>query len=518
MAAPRTPLPLVLLLVVVAALLAAAPLSSAAEPGAFDVRRHLSTVTRYDVARGSNSLASAPSISDECRVIHLNLVARHGTRAPTKKRIKELDRLAIRLKALINEAKQGTEGDSMKKIPSWIKGWESCWKGRTKGGELVSEGEEELHNLAIRVKDRFQGLFDEEYHPDVYSIRATQVPRASASAVAFGMGLLSGKGKLGPAKNRAFSVLSESRASDICLRFFDSCETYKDYRKRKEPDVEKQKEPILERVTSALVNRYHLNFTTQDVSSLWFLCKQEASLLNITNQACQLFNEAEVYFLEWTDDLEGFVLKGYGESINYRMGLPLLKDVVQSMEEAIIAKEENRPDGTYEKARLRFAHAETVVPFSCLLGLFLEGSDFEKIQREESLDLPALPPQRRNWMGSVVAPFAGNNMLTLYQCPGKTDGGKISRDQKSSYFVQVLHNEAPVSMPGCGNKDLCPFEEFKEKIVEPHLKHDFDAVCKLKLVARQEPSSFSSKLSNFFLGLFSQKGYRVSARNVKTEL
>jgi hypothetical protein len=35
---------------------------------------------------------------------------------------------------------------------------------------------------------------------------------------------------------------------------------------------------------------------------------------------------------------------------------------------------ENHPDGTYEKARLRFTHAETVVPFSCLLGLFLEGS------------------------------------------------------------------------------------------------------------------------------------------------
>jgi hypothetical protein len=45
--------------------------------------------------------------------------------------------------------------------------------------------------------------------------------------VAFGLGLLSGKGKLGQGKNRAFSVLSESRASDICLRFFDSCETYK---------------------------------------------------------------------------------------------------------------------------------------------------------------------------------------------------------------------------------------------------------------------------------------------------
>jgi multiple inositol-polyphosphate phosphatase/2,3-bisphosphoglycerate 3-phosphatase len=60
-----------------------------------------------------------------------------------------------------------------------------------------------------------------------YCVLEMQVPRASASAVAFGLGLLSGKGKLGAGKNRAFSVLSESRASDICLRFFDSCQTYK---------------------------------------------------------------------------------------------------------------------------------------------------------------------------------------------------------------------------------------------------------------------------------------------------
>lgn len=522
MAAPRAPLPLPqLLLLLVAALLAAAPLPRAAGADEFDVRRHLSTVTRYDVARESSSVISMPSIPDGCRVIHLNLVARHGTRAPTKKRIKELDRLAVRLEALLKEANQVLDSDSLKKIPSWIKGWESRWKGRTKGGELISEGEEELYNLATRMRERFQDLFDDEYHPDVYSIRATQVPRASASAVAFGLGLLSGKGKLGQGKNRAFSVLSESRASDICLRFFDSCETYKAYRKRKEPDVEKQKEPILEHVTAALVNRYHLKFTTRDVSSLWFLCKQEASLLNTTNQACGLFNEAEVRFLEWTDDLEGFVLKGYGESINYRMGLPLLKDVVQSMEEAIIAREENRADGTFEKARLRFAHAETVVPFSCLLGLFLEGPEIEKIQREEALDLPPLPPQGRNWKGSVVAPFAGNNMLVLYQCPSKiSDGSTISGGRNNSYLVQVLHNEVPVSMPGCGNKDFCPFEEFKEKIVKPHLKHDYNMICKVKSpAASEEPASFASRVSSFFLGLLSQKGYRgVGAEGVKTEL
>lgn len=54
-----------------------------------------------------------------------------------------------------------------------------------------------------------------------------QVPRASASAVAFGMGLFSGRGSLGSGRQRAFAVTSDSRASDILLRFFECCENYK---------------------------------------------------------------------------------------------------------------------------------------------------------------------------------------------------------------------------------------------------------------------------------------------------
>ncbi|CAL5369791.1 unnamed protein product [Camellia sinensis] len=98
--------------------------------------------------------------------------------------------------------------------------------------------------------------------------------------------------------------------------------------------------------------------------------RKEASLLNITDQACALFTPSEVVLLEWTDDLELFILKGYGNALNYQMGVPLLEDVVQSM------YEEHAP-GCYEKARLRFAHAETLLPFSCLIGLFLEESGCE---------------------------------------------------------------------------------------------------------------------------------------------
>lgn len=463
-------LPSILPLLVVPLLISAFSISSHADE-AFDVRRHLSTVSSYGAVKDIAGDSYVPSkIPAGCTAIHLNLVARHGTRAPTKKRIKELDRLAELLKTLAESAKK--QKSSPKKVPTWFDTWESPWKGKKKGGELISKGEEELYQLGLRVKERFPDLFADEYHPDVYSIRATQVPRASASAVAFGLGLLSERGNLGPGKHRGFAISTESRASDLVLRFFDTCQSYKDYRKSQEPAVQKLKGPVFDEIADSLSRQYGLNFTSQIVSSLWFLCKQEASLLDTTNQACGLFNPREVALLEWTDDLEGFVLKGYGNSVNYRMGVPLLNDVFESMEVAIQAHEEGHPTGSYEKAKLRFAHAETVVPFSCLLGLFLEGSEFEAIQREQSLQLPPKPPQKRSWRGNIVAPFAGNNMLVLHSCPANSS---------SKYYVQVLHNEHPIPMPGCQNSDFCPFETFKENIVLPHRKSDYNAICSVKL-------------------------------------
>ncbi|XP_059457969.1 uncharacterized protein LOC132187617 isoform X2 [Corylus avellana] len=451
---------------------------------AFDVRQHLSTVTRYGLVKEVAENSFVPSnVPDGCNPIHLSLVARHGTRSPTKKRIRELNSLEDRLKVLLRDAAE--QKLSLEKIPSWFRGWESPWKGKSRGGELIIKGEDELYDLGIRIREKFPDLFNEEYHPDVYAIRATQVPRASASAVAFGMGLFSGKGNLGPGRHRAFAVTSESRASDILLRFYDSCENYKDFRKRQEPAVDKLKEPIFDEITSALASRYGLNFTRQDTSSLWFLCKQEASLLDITNRACSLFSPFEIALLEWTDDLELFILKGYGNSLNYQMGVPLLQDVLQVMEQAIKAQEEKHARGSYEKARLRFAHAETVVPFSCLLGLFHEGSGYEQIQREQPLELPPKPPQKRNWRGSTVAPFAGNNMLVLYSCPANSS---------SKYFVQVLHNEDPIPMPGCDGSDFCPFEVFKERIVAPHLKIDYNKVCAVKLEKPEQNPSITSCL------------------------
>jgi hypothetical protein len=52
----------------------------------------------------------------------------------------------------------------------------------------------------------------------------------------------------------------------------------------------------------------------------------------VTMQFC---GSVQVELLEWADDLEMQYLKCYGATINYRMGVPLLDDVVQSMERAM---------------------------------------------------------------------------------------------------------------------------------------------------------------------------------------
>lgn len=103
--------------------------------------------------------------------------ARHGTRSPTKKRIKELDNLSERLEVLVRDSKE--RNLPFQRVPSWLNGWKSPWHGRRKGGELIIKGEEELYDLGIRIRENFPNLFDEEYHPDIYPIKATQVSLSS---------------------------------------------------------------------------------------------------------------------------------------------------------------------------------------------------------------------------------------------------------------------------------------------------------------------------------------------------
>lgn len=99
--------------------------------------------------------------------------ARHGTRAPTTKRIKELNNLENELKKLLG-ANVGND-DHLFSLPSWLKDWKSPWAAKINGGELIPEGEKELYDLGIRTRKLFSDLFSDPYNSDIYTIKATQV-------------------------------------------------------------------------------------------------------------------------------------------------------------------------------------------------------------------------------------------------------------------------------------------------------------------------------------------------------
>ncbi|CAM6110311.1 unnamed protein product [Calypogeia fissa] len=475
--------------------------SAIASPAGFDVRQHLSTTSRYGAGKALlGTVEDVPPPPEGCDPIHLNLVARHGTRGPTKKRIDELESLVSRLARQLKDHPVKIE-----KHPLWLHGYRSPWEGRKVGGELIPEGEEEMCQLAQRMRERFPQLFQYDYHPDVYPITATQVPRSAASAVAFGMGLFEGKGTLGASKLRAFSVVTDSKKDDIHLRFHESCMAYKELKKLRKPLVQKWQDEVYAEVAASISVRHALNLTTEDTASLWLLCKQEAAILDITDRACGFFTAAEVELLEWADDLEAHHLKGYGEAINYRMGVPLLRNVLTTMEQAISASEGHEFEGVLQVAKFWVAHAETIIPFSCLLGLFLEGPDVRSSQSEEPVKFAPRPPHPRIWKGSLVAPFGANTQLVLYKCPkdSQKDEHKSDADMNSSkYLVQVLHNEKPVTMPACNGAHFCPFTEFKENVAGPHFQYSFESLCSVETVIIPPKESWAQTFVSGIRNLF----------------
>lgn len=87
--------------------------------------------------------------------------------------------MAVRLVVLLKDAAE--QKKSLQKVPTWFHGWKSPWKGKVKGGELMRIGEDELYDLGIRIREKFSDLFNDNYHPDVYPIKATQVSCACFS-------------------------------------------------------------------------------------------------------------------------------------------------------------------------------------------------------------------------------------------------------------------------------------------------------------------------------------------------
>ncbi len=135
-----------------------------------------------------------------------------------------------------------------------------------------------------------------------------------------------------------------------------------------------------------------------------------------------------------TDDAISFYRKGPASAgsggVTYRMAQLLLDDFFETADAA------SRGDVS-QVAKLRFAHAETVVPFAALLGL--------RGMSESLPDGVAYRYDNSPWRGETVAPMAANVQWDVY------------RNAEGNTLVRMLYNEEETAFkPACDGARIGP--------------------------------------------------------------
>jgi hypothetical protein len=77
---------------------------------------------------------------------------------------------------------------------------------------------------------------------------------------------------------------------------------------------------------------------------------------------CTLFDREDFEMFEYSSDLEDYWQRGYGNTLGHSISCPLLVDFMDKIDNVV-----NSPLKNPQRAFLRFAHAETIIPFVSLL-------------------------------------------------------------------------------------------------------------------------------------------------------
>lgn len=406
------------------------------------LRRNFATKSRYHFY-DQNDIFKTP---EKCEPLHLNMVLRHGTRYPSRKDMKGMDDLASNLAKYSNLTLPLT------------KSFQRCDK------MLAKTGEEEVYNISKRLLERFPALFRHPYSSERYYFVSTSTPRTSQSASAFAFGLFEGKGHLGFSKFQPISLTTTDMSDDSLLRFYDMCPKYTQI-KNELPEFHKfQNGPEMVQVKKEIADRLslskHFNITVADVQHMYLFCAYEVAI-NGSSQWCSIFEEDELDLVEYLYDVKNYWKRGYGYKINYNMSCLLLKNLTESVRNAVEAKREN---STHPLAIFHFAHAETLIPLLCIMGLF---NDTEPLRASNS------HKQRdRLFKTSEMSPFSGNVAVVLYSCERLE-----TKNLKSQFFVQVLVNEKVAALPCCNSTELCPVVQFLACFGDIKGWCDFPEIC-----------------------------------------
>lgn len=403
-----------------------------------DIREHFGTKTRYeDVVKPGLNLSSVPAV-DGCVPVHLSAVIRHGTRFPTVKNIRRIQRLTD----LVH--REATRGQS---APPWLQeihhSWQQ-WYTEDMDGQLVEKGREDLMNLAMRLADSFPGLLSEAGLSDGrISVKTSSKHRCVSSAQAFQDGLRRSRGRSqGRSQGRSeVETRTEDQdkgpeyvheVDDSLMRSFERCRGYVEgveTNATATEEVERFKHgPELRAVRTRVSERLGLDpdlLTPDLVEAAFFLCSYELAIKSEHSPWCQLFTLQDAQVLEYKGDLKQYWKRAHGHSISGLSSCPLFHHIFRTLDRA--GRPRRATDAPPEPASILIGHAETLLPLISLLGLYKDKTPPTAANYQSQ--------HARLFRSSSIVPYASNLLFVLFDCPR---GPRL----------QLLVNESPVRFPG----------------------------------------------------------------------
>lgn len=318
------------------------------------------------------------------------------------------------------------------------------WKLEFNGSStnlLHAQGRQELHSIAARLVKRFPSLFMQPYSSSFYRIRTTQSPRTEESAKAFANGLFSTD------KGVHYDIVD----NDELLRFYKTCGRW-------EKEVDDNDSALREfykfisseqlyDVADSISHRLGLNesLTFSNISILYDMCRFDTAWNYQTVSSspwCNVFSNADLQVLEYTEDLQNYWKDGYGYPLNYEQACPVLKDLITNFQNVIKHGEDTSAQEKPPVGLFHFSHSGMLMKFYARLGLFKD--------QTPPLATNFYSQSNRKWRSSEIDPFAGNIAFILFKC---------TAGNTPEYKVATYVQEKEVILQNC-TTTLCPFDTF----------------------------------------------------------
>ena len=398
-----------------------------------------STKTPYKFEENLSTEVQRP---EGCLATQINMVFRHGTRYPSGKDIKKIEKM-LNVMRTFTANKQFKEQLSRLGI-ALVNPYPIELEK-----ELADVGDLEMYNIGKRFQKRFPELFNGTLRTSDFRFTSTCKSRSSQSTSAFAMGFLEGHGQIGKAKYQPIPLAMSPCNNDDILRFFDMCEKYeKDVADNETAMIEMEKflngtevAKVIEKVKRRLkLDEKKENLAPEDVKMMYLMCAFGVGLSNgdIHKGWCSLFDRSDFDVMEYLLDLKSYYKRSSAYKITYESSCPLLRAILYSMQAKLgRGKALRKYIGIF-----RSSHAETLIPLYALMGLLVDKRHLMANNYEEM--------KNREFKGARIAPFAGNLAVVLYKCKNETSK------------VQLYNNEKLIKFPCCKSEIDCPFEIFEK--------------------------------------------------------